>query len=105
ICWHIVDDKDLFILTEPSPWAATPLQLLKEHSAEIIQRILSNGGRYLSLLISSHGLSLIAAGLPLAVAAILLRNDFGFRLLGMTALLHGLVLTAYWVVFQQRYLL
>jgi hypothetical protein len=100
-----LDFQDLLRLAQPAPWAATPFQLLSEQFPAVVQRILSNGGRYLTFLISSHGLSVVALGLPLAVAGLLTQKEFGMRALGVTATFYFMVASAYWFVFLERYLL
>lgn len=100
-----LDLNDLLRLAQPAPWAATPFQLLSEQFPAVVHRVLSNGGRYLTFLISSHGLSVIASGLPLAVAGLLTREKFGMRVLGVAAILYFVIASAYWFVFLERYLL
>ena len=103
--FRVLDFHDLFVVDDPSRVAVTPYRLLQEQFPAVLQRILSNGGRYLTLLISSHWLSLASVGLPFAIAAVFLRGDFRFLALGLIAIFKFLLISATWYWFDPRYML
>jgi hypothetical protein len=103
--FRVLDYHDFFVVDDPSRVAVTPYQLLQEQFWTVMQRILSNGGQYLTLLISSHWLSLAAVGLPFAIAAVFLRGDFRFSAVGLVAIFNFLFISATWFAFDPRFLL